>query len=93
MAKQRRQGQARTDRRARQDKTEAAEIEKKEENNVSNPANFINAGTARCASTALQIDGTMRAAGRPSFLKAKDSGHVAAARTLAQDVDRRTTGA
>ena len=33
----------------------------------------------------------MRAAGRPSFLKEKDSGHVAAARTLAQGAGRRTT--
>ena len=82
MAKQRRQGQARTDHRARQDKTEAAEIEKKEENNVSDPANFTNAGIARRASPTLQIDGTMRAAGRPSFLQAKDSGRVAAAKTL-----------
>ena len=34
----------------------------------------------------------MRAAGQPSFLQAKDSGRVAAARTLAQDVGRRTSG-
>ena len=58
---------------------------------MSDPANFINAGTARRALAALQIDGTMRAAGQPSFIKAKDSDSVAAARTLAQDTGRETT--
>ena len=48
-------------------------------------------GAARRASAALQNDGMMRAAGRPSFLKAKDSGHVVAGRTLAQGAFRRTT--
>ena len=58
---------------------------------MSDLANFINAGTGQRVLVALQIDGMMRAAGRPSFLQAKDSGRVAAARTLAQGAGHRIT--
>ena len=67
-----------------------AEIEKEGGKQREGSSNFINAGTVRRASVALQSDETMRAVGRPSFLTTKDNGSVVAARTLAQGAGHKT---